>query len=185
MIPIVFDTLLDDPSAVSEFEGFVKEYKNLMISAAYEVLNIYHVAEVAAFDALEAIARGFSKVARLDRNAQKAYAYRSARSKAISLAGKMSKSRALEVPLDDNTAADVSDDEIFSLCEETDEEILAACVEKLPPRYKDVLCLYVAGEMTAKEIADALSLKRETVKTRLTRGKAILKELVEEVRKNG
>ena len=185
MIPIIFNTLIDDQSKVPDFDSFVEKHKNMMIAAAYEVLQDHHYAEDAAFEALELIARGFSKIAAMGENAQKAYAYRSARNKAISLENKLNKHKASDLTPGLRREIPVEDREIAAICEETEEDILAECIDKLPPTYKDVLALYAAGDMTAREIAKALSLKRETVKTRLARGKAILKELVEERLKNG
>ncbi len=45
----------------------------------------------------------------------------------------------------------------------------------LPDIYREVLYLSVVREMTQREIAETLGLKRETVKKRIQRGKNILR----------
>lgn len=52
-------------------------------------------------------------------------------------------------------------------------------VLSLPEKYREVLVLYYMRDMSAKEVADALSLSDEAVRTRLHRGRDLLKKLLE------
>ncbi|WP_455662808.1 sigma-70 family RNA polymerase sigma factor [Pradoshia sp.] len=53
---------------------------------------------------------------------------------------------------------------------------LAHAVMKLPVNYREVIYLHYFEDMPIREIAAVLSVKENTVKTRLRRGKAVLKE---------
>jgi RNA polymerase sigma factor (sigma-70 family) len=49
-------------------------------------------------------------------------------------------------------------------------------IQSLPPIYRDVIVLRDLEERTVKEIAKRLSLASETVKTRLRRGRQLMRE---------
>ncbi len=46
----------------------------------------------------------------------------------------------------------------------------------LPEKYREVIYLYYYEEMTTKEMAKILKMNENTIKSRLKRAKAILKE---------
>ena len=49
-------------------------------------------------------------------------------------------------------------------------------VQSLPIKYKEVIFLYYYGELTTSEISALLNTSVSTVKTRLLRGKQLLKK---------
>ncbi|MDA9443962.1 RNA polymerase sigma24 factor [Bradyrhizobium sp. CCBAU 51745] len=53
---------------------------------------------------------------------------------------------------------------------------VAAAFEALPPHYRDVVLMRDVKEMTIDEIADALGASRQTVKARLHRARALMRE---------
>ena len=53
---------------------------------------------------------------------------------------------------------------------------LASAVMNLPIKYREVIYLFYFEEMPIKEIAAVIEVKENTVKTRLRRGKELLKE---------
>jgi RNA polymerase sigma-70 factor (ECF subfamily) len=53
---------------------------------------------------------------------------------------------------------------------------LAAAFEALPPHYRDVVLMRDVKEMTIDEIAAALAATRQTVKARLHRARALMRE---------
>ncbi|QOZ53670.1 RNA polymerase sigma factor [Bradyrhizobium sp. CCBAU 53338] len=53
---------------------------------------------------------------------------------------------------------------------------VAAAFEALPPHYRDVALMRDVEEMTIDEIAEALGATRQTVKARLHRARALLRE---------
>ncbi|MHA1572205.1 MAG: RNA polymerase sigma factor, partial [Alphaproteobacteria bacterium] len=57
-------------------------------------------------------------------------------------------------------------------------QIVLDGIEQLSAEQKQTLLMYVEGEMSYDEIAEAMETKRETVKTRLRYARAHLKKLV-------
>ncbi|MDA9520908.1 RNA polymerase sigma24 factor [Bradyrhizobium sp. CCBAU 11434] len=53
---------------------------------------------------------------------------------------------------------------------------VAAALEALPPHYRDVALMRDVREMTIDEIAEALGATRQTVKARLHRARALMRE---------
>ena len=53
------------------------------------------------------------------------------------------------------------------------------CMEELPEKYKLCILLYYAAELSVKEIAGCLKLPEGTVKSRLNKGRKMIKEKLE------
>jgi RNA polymerase sigma-70 factor (ECF subfamily) len=71
--------------------------------------------------------------------------------------------------------------ELESLVEdERTRERLAACVRSLPPAYRMVISLRYEADMSYEQIAEALSLPVNTVRTHLRRAKDLLRRGLEE-----
>jgi RNA polymerase sigma-70 factor (ECF subfamily) len=90
------------------------------------------------------------------------------------------------VPLDEelnDEGVDLSGDKKPSLEKQAMREEMSACVQdyinSLPESYRVPVTLSEIGGLTNKEIAEALGLSMETVKIRLHRGRAKLKEKLE------
>lgn len=52
-------------------------------------------------------------------------------------------------------------------------------IQQLPYKYREVVTLYYFQQLAIKEIAETINEKENTVKTRLTRGRGLLKQLIE------
>ena len=53
-------------------------------------------------------------------------------------------------------------------------------LQKLPPKYREVIHLFYYEDLSVEEIASALHRKSATVRTQLTRARAMLKNILEE-----
>ena len=51
-------------------------------------------------------------------------------------------------------------------------------VKKLPDKYRDVILMFYMEEMNEAEISKALSIPKGTVKSRLNKARALLKEMI-------
>lgn len=58
-------------------------------------------------------------------------------------------------------------------------DVLLACIQQLPDRYRLVFNLYVLDDYTHKEIAELLKISEGTSKSNLSRARKILKEKLE------
>ena len=70
----------------------------------------------------------------------------------------------------------VSLNEIGEIPFKQEEEYLIDAVMRLPEKYRIIIHLFYYEDMQVKEIAEALDLSAANVKTRLSRGRKILKE---------
>src|SRR5262249_2850706 len=85
------------------------------------------------------------------------------------------KARGIPVPIDT-----LEDDLRLSQRTESDLRLdLAAAINSLPPHYREVIVLRDMEELTLKEIADRPGATRETIKARLPRGRALVREYLE------
>lgn len=57
---------------------------------------------------------------------------------------------------------------------------ITECVMKLPKKYRAIIHLYYYEEYSIKEIADILTLNENTVRTRMSRGRHLLKQYLGE-----
>ncbi len=64
---------------------------------------------------------------------------------------------------------------------ETRETIdLSHALKKLPPNYREVIHLFYYEDLSTEEISRILNRKKSTIRTQLTRGRQILKEILKE-----
>ncbi|MBM7660251.1 RNA polymerase sigma-70 factor (ECF subfamily) [Bacillus mesophilus] len=67
----------------------------------------------------------------------------------------------------------------MTLIHQSDEELLSISVLSLTVKFREVIILYYYEELSIEEISSILALNKNTIKTRLSRGRARLKELIE------
>ncbi|RSD27065.1 sigma-70 family RNA polymerase sigma factor [Mesobacillus subterraneus] len=66
------------------------------------------------------------------------------------------------------------------LIQDTENQELTEALFQLPVKYREVLFLFYFQECSMKKIADICSLNLNTVKSRLSRAKSLLKEILQE-----
>ena len=69
-------------------------------------------------------------------------------------------------------------DEVTAICEDKHEFELLDAVYKLPAKYRDVIYLYYYEELSIEEIAVSMKSNKNTVKSRLKRGREKLKDFL-------
>jgi RNA polymerase sigma-70 factor, ECF subfamily len=69
------------------------------------------------------------------------------------------------------------------LIKEEEDRVLHECIQELDDKYRAPIILYYFHERKYEEIADILSVNLSTIKTRILRGKGLLKKLLEEAEK--
>ncbi|MGG0718471.1 sigma-70 family RNA polymerase sigma factor [Robertmurraya massiliosenegalensis] len=67
----------------------------------------------------------------------------------------------------------------MSVMRKSEDEYLSLCVLELPLKYREVITLYYYEELPIDEISEVLRIKRNTVKTRLSRARLKLKTILE------
>lgn len=150
--------------------------QGLMYKTAYDVLRNRADAEDAVMDAMTKIVKHEKKFHGLECNNMRALAVIYTRNTAIDLYNRNAKQ---PYPVDE-----IRGDQEETLSPE--EEVVGSdsaarllyTIEQMPPSYRDVLLLAGKYGMGISEIAEVLHLENGTVRTRLSRARAILKETI-------
>ena len=85
--------------------------------------------------------------------------------------------------LEENEDSISSDDltPVDKVIEEEKQEFVREAIKRLKDKYRMPILLFYMEELSITEIADILRLPEGTVKTRLFRGKALLRKTLEEL----
>ena len=155
--------------------------KGLMYRTAYEILKNRADAEDALMDAMARIVKHEKKFEGLECNNMRALAVIYVRNTAIDL---YNRNRKHPYPVDEfpTESTETSSPEEEVIGNDAAAGLLAA-IEKMSPSYRDVLLLAGKFGMDNREIAEVLHLENGTVRTRLSRARAILKETMEKIEK--
>ncbi len=159
-----------------KLRAIYEAYRNRMYIAACRVLDDPYRAEDAVHEAFIAISRNIGKLGEVDSVSTASYVIKAARNTALNMVKK--NQREAEIPLDEITgkADDVMLDE---LCTKENYKAVVRAILDLPEKYRDTLSLYYLNELTVAEIAVTLSLKENTVKQQLARGRKLLINSIE------
>ncbi|MBQ8187705.1 MAG: sigma-70 family RNA polymerase sigma factor [Clostridia bacterium] len=150
--------------------------KGLMYKTALDVLKNRADAEDAVMDAMAKIVKHERKFSGLECNNMRALAVIYTRNTAIDLYNRNAKQ---PYPVDeirtDGEEAPSPEEEVVG---NDAAARLLKTIEAMPPSYRDVLLLAGKFGMGISEIAEILHLENGTVRTRLSRARAILRETI-------
>ena len=149
----IYLMMIDSPEDQSKFEKIYLIYKGLMYYIAYKILNNEHDAEDAVHSAFIKIAENIGKIDDLACPKTKNYITTIVENKAIDFY-RANQRRNSDLYLDEISGIEV---------EETRVHGLAACMAKLPPRYRQVILLKYYHGFSCKEIAKQLKLTETNV----------------------
>lgn len=175
-VELVTTHLAGDPRAFSEL---VKRYTQAIYNVAYRFTNDAHEAENLT---QETFLRAWNVLPRLTLDKPlKPYFVRIA----VNLCHDWAKQKKLTnvTPLEGGDEIDFPDEESDPLRAVSDAELrdrVRATIELLPPLYRTVITLRYTEEMSYDEMATALDLPVNTVRTHLHRAKTRLRELLEQ-----
>ena len=178
MIVMLIQTLGTDGQK-EKFIKMYRQYRNLMFYIAKDILHDDYLAEDAVHDAFVVLSKNFEKVREPISPETKRFVSVIVRNISINMAIKRNR----EAPVDDvasnqyylSNYYDSTQDEFFSKYE--CRQIVEA-VKGLPSTLKDPLLLYVAQELSVKEIAEVLNISPAATHKRIQRARArIMAEL--------
>lgn len=162
-------------------EHLYEEYQMRMYTIAYHILHNEADAEDAVENATVRIIHNISEFTDASRSKIEALIVLYSKCASIDIVRKRVKAPLLTV--DDETIpepidmqADVENTVLLNEYMET----LKNQIEKLPPKYKEVLLLKYFYDKRDREIAELLHIKENAVRTRLTRARMILQQKINE-----
>ena len=149
----------------------IREYKRLMYATAWSILQDEHDAEDAVAQALLSAYEHLNSLR--DPNSFKAWIVRITKNEALTIVRK-------RVSLPGNEVIEAAMDSVTP-----DYDEFSDILKELPEPFRVVVVMYYYDELTLKEIAKILSVPVGTVKSRLSRAKTMLKDILEGGGKNG
>ena len=159
------------------FYNIYEKYKYLMFSIAMDVLNDKFVAEDAVQEAFLKILKNSNKIDDINSNRTKRLVITITKNAAIDIYRKQKKRWNTEIEMDKITGFEKND--IYTI--EDNEKFLE--IEGLPDIYKEVLILKYSSEFSNTEIAEILEISEMNVRKRISRGRKLLKQRLDERRR--
>ena len=169
--------LLDSDEDRELFEYLYKNHIQQMQYVANDVLHNMVQAEDAVQDVFEALIDHMDAIRDRTPEDRRNYLLKAAKNRAINHAKKEHTQDNYYV----NSAEEVTDDVLETLCRKLDMEEIVGAIVRLKDPYNTVLyCRYVM-ELDERETAQMLKKKPDTVRQQVSRGRKILKVMLEEV----
>lgn len=173
---LIYTSLADKADEREKLARIYEKYKNKMYSAAFLILGDSYLAEDAVHEAFIAIARNIGKLGDAELPETAAYAQRAAKTRALNILEKNRK----ETFIDEDLDIPFEEREFERIISESELSRIADCINLLPEKYRVVIVLRYLDDMKPRRIAEVLGLNTETVKKRLLRGRAMLKNMLKE-----
>lgn len=170
---MLYVSMIDSPDEKRKFEKIYLAHRQTMYYAAFSILKDSYEAEDAVHQAFLKIIGHLEKINEEDCHKTRAYLVIITQNEAIDIYRKRKKAQA--VPYDEIesfTAGSLDSDP------EEKDAILRA-IHKLPVHYSAVLRLRYSHGHTDSEIAALLNISQENVRSRISRAKKKLKQLLE------
>ncbi len=155
-------------------------YRSDMYNAALEILRQQSAAEDAVHEAFVRIMKNLHKIDEGDVLKTRRFLVIICRNVAINM---YNKRKAEAFPFDDSF--DLFEDGSLQRAEDFSYNEVKSCVERMPQIYKDAVILNRIYGYSVSEIAAVCGISEDAVKKRITRGKAMLKKMLEEESESG
>ena len=169
-------SIIEGENDRSHFEKLYRKYEKDVSRRIRRLLRNHEDAEDAMQNTWLAITKNLSFFHTMDDVSIRAYILRIARNQAISI---YRKRRHEEDMTCDIETADISDDgALIRICEENEIETIVRCIDALDEKYSEVLNLFYFHHHSAAEIASLFNLSEHTVRSRISRGKEKLIQLL-------
>lgn len=181
---LLFLYTLTDESNIKKVENIYETYYSSMIKYARIKLGSAG-RQNAEYDAEDAVQSAFMKIVKYinnidfsrDKNDVKNYCFAILNNEIVRILGEE------EIVLENIENFCLEDDYnlIDQLCGREKYDQIVKCIETMDERYSTTLFLFYCKEMAAVDIADLMGIAKETVYTRLMRGRKILFNSIKEV----
>ena len=179
MLPLFLLAITDEKDKLKA-EKIYDAYNALVYNEALGILKDRYDAEDASQNAWKSIIRNINSIDTSNEFMLKSYLSITARNAALSILRQKSKNKVIDI---DNLANNqISNDADAQECLESEESYqkIVNFIKSLPEIFVDVLTLHFLFDFSTRQIASTLNIKHSTAKQRLTRGKKLLRLLLQE-----
>lgn len=176
--------MIDGPENMSKFQRIYEKYKNMMYSVAYDISKNPHDAEDIVEVSLIKVIEILNKIELDDigKPRCKNLMITITKNTAIDY-GRKAENKILPYERIENYQMEKTTEDVYIDLENYKEVI--SYIRELEDKYRDVLHLKIFYKMTSKEIGKLLGITEQNVNMRYMRAKSMLKQRLEERRKNG
>ena len=168
-------TLIDEPNDKEKFTEIYSTYNDLMFKVAMSVLHNEALASETVQDCLLKIAKTISDLPTAGTKKAKAFIVIMVRNKALDNL-KLEHIDKNE-PINENE--DISDDIVSRILSDMGYKQIVEEILNLDTRYRDILALRLIYEYSIEKICLILDISENTAKSRIYRGRKILKKRLE------
>lgn len=165
------------------FESLIVKHYNQIVKLALMYVKDRDMAEDIAQDVFLKVYKNLKKFKR--RSGYYTWIYRIAVNQCkdyLKSAGYQRTVPLMDDPIVENKEDEHSQDPLDITLNHLEHEWLLDCIDRLSPMLKQVIILYYYNELTTVEISAITKAKESTVRTRLTRARGLLKDMLEERR---
>lgn len=178
---IILASMIDDPGELSKFQALYTIYSGSMYATAYSILeNVEDAEDAVQLSALKLI-KNLNRVEMEEIHdiKTKSYLMTITRNTALDIWRKKKKEPVTygEVEVGINHIAPSTEELYF---DKVSVKSLVSAIDRLDPKYRDVLRLYYIHEFSSKEIGEIMNISHLTVNTRLKRAREKLFRILKE-----
>ncbi len=173
----IYLAIIDEPSDKEKFTAIYQNYKNLMFYQAKRILHSTAMAEEAVQESFIKIAKNISKISSPDCIQTRNFVVIISRNTSLNML-KSEHSAKQEEPNED--IADISMDVLNKVMSKQGYDYLIKLISELDNIYSDALNLKLVMGYSTDEISLLLGVPKNTVLSRIHRGKKILQKKIEE-----
>jgi len=174
MISLMSIAAMDSKPDKRKIEKVFDEYYPLMMHIAKGILHDHALAEDAVSDSLEKLIKNVNKIGDVPCHKTASLIVTIVRNTSLNILKKANRSESL----DDEHFGDVADEGspiLEKIISDESIEDIKSIIGSLPPILLDVAELSIIHEYSNKEIAELLEISNDTVRTRLSRAKKIIR----------
>lgn len=180
---MIYFMMIDSEEDKSKFVVLYEKYRYLVMKVAHDVLGDNYLAEDAAHEVFIKVAKNMGKIGDAGSQETKRYLITIAKNSAIDIYRKRHIQMKKEIFVDE-----LGEEEVPLTYMETDmDNHVLDILKNLPPNYRDVFLLKYSSRLENSEIAELLAISEANVRKRLSRGKEMIREAIDnmEDRANG
>ncbi len=168
--------LIDDPSDKEKFTDIYNRYKDKMFYKAKSIVHRDELAEDVVQESLLKIAKNIANVGSSESGSTAAFVIIITRNTAYDMLKTERRQQGEEL---DEQIVDISKDTLRDALSDVGYNTILNEINSLEPIYKDVLTLRLVYDYSVSEISKMLKTSENTIKSRISRGKNILRERLE------
>ncbi|MGN0426581.1 MAG: RNA polymerase sigma factor [Agathobacter sp.] len=177
---MIYLMMIDAEEDKRKFIVLYEKYRYLMMKVAFDVLGDNYLAEDAVHEAFIKIAKNMAKIGDVNSQETKRYLITITKNTTIDIYRKRSTQMKREIFVNELGENDLP---LTYIETDIDNRILDI-LKNLPVKYRDVFLLKYSSKLDNDEIAELLNIPEGTIRQRLSRGKEIIQEAINNMEVN-